>query len=150
MRTNLEINTAFASFGVDYASKDLKMNKVNDGFRPVSNFNSVEEPAMYVSRINCIIFNTDWLQNASYEDVLNVAFMMTRTAFQNECIKNPSRFKIDTKIIEGWKRDINSNLTDKEEAYFELSIVKDTIDYARYLMPKLADELEKDAREKGL
>lgn len=150
MRTKRELNADMAAFGVEYAKKELKMEKVNIGFRPVANFNSIEEPAMYNSTIHCIIFNLDWLDNANHEEILFMSFISAHNVFINECLRNPKKYKVNAETIRNWRRDFNSTITDKEDAYFELSTVKDGLEFANSLMRKLADELEGDARRRGL
>ena len=150
MRTKRELNADMAAFGVEYAKKELNLSEVNVGFRPVANFNSIEEPAMYNSTINCIIFNIDWLDSADHEDILYISFISTHDAFKYDCLKNPKKYKVNTETIRNWKRDFNSILTDKDDAYFELSTVKDGLDFAQTLMYKLVNELESDAKKQGL
>lgn len=146
MRTKRELNADMAAFGVEYAGNELRMEKVNIGFRPLSNFSSIEEPAVYSSTINCIIFNLDWLDGANREEILYMSFISTHNVFIDECLKNPKKYKIDAETIRNWKKDSNSTITDKEDAYLELSTVKDGLEFAQALMNKLVNELERDAR----
>ena len=146
MRTQKELSAHVAEFGVQYASDNLKMEKINIGYRDISYFKTIEHCAKLVPMINCIIFNLDWLESASPNDILKVAFFQTRAAFQLSAIKNPSKYKLDTKTLEAWREDLTSPLEHDEEAYYDLGTTKDAIKFTEELMNQLHVELESNAK----
>lgn len=146
MISKTDLNAHLAEFGVQYATENLRMEKVNVGFRDLSYFKKIEHLAEYVPMINCIIFNLDWLENADPEDILKVSFIQTRSAYHRNAIKNPSKYKLDSKTIKAWSEDLRSPLTHIDEAFYDLRTTKDTLKFTDDLINQLNYELENDKK----
>ena len=97
---------ALAREVVEYGSAELGLSDIIVMFKSEDVFahpgvEAVFEPNMYV-----ICFNVDWMEDASYEDVIRVALHETRHAYQKANIDFPEHFIgcEDNNTVDAWKK----------------------------------------------
>lgn len=87
---------------------------------------------------NKIELNSNYLEKADCEDLLNTILHESRHAFQNKCIDAPNSVTVKDNIIEVWKDNFDNYIRPDEdfEAYENQEIEKDANYFADSVMKK--------------
>lgn len=87
---------------------------------------------------NRIELNSNYLEKADCEDLLNTILHESRHAFQNKCIDTPNSVTVKDNIIEVWKDNFDNYIRPIEdfEAYENQEIEKDANYFADSVMKK--------------
>ena len=87
---------------------------------------------------NRIELNSNYLEKADCEDLLNTILHESRHAFQNKCIDTPNSVTVKDNIIEVWKDNFDNYIRPDEdfEAYENQEIEKDANYFADSVMKK--------------
>lgn len=124
-----------AQYGVAYASKELGIPLLEVNFVSSELLGKTTITAMFLPDQNRILFNLDWLLEATPEEVLLTAFHETRHAYQKNQIEAMTAGKNieSSEVIWKWKTDF--------EKYHRASDSR--TDDPEYL----GQEIETDARQ---
>lgn len=92
----------------------------------------------YDPSTNRIELNSNYLEKADCEDLLNTILHESRHAFQNKCIDTPNSVTVKDNIIEVWKDNFDNYIRPDEdfEAYENQEIEKDANYFADSVMKK--------------
>ena len=87
---------------------------------------------------NKIELNSNYLEKADCEDLLNTILHESRHAFQNKCIDTPNSVTVKDNIIDVWKDNFDNYIRPDEdfEAYENQEIEKDANYFADSVMKK--------------
>lgn len=87
---------------------------------------------------NRIELNSNYLEKADCEDLLNTILHESRHAFQNKCIDTPNSVTVKDNIIDVWKDNFDNYIRPDEdfEAYENQEIEKDANYFADSVMKK--------------
>ena len=87
---------------------------------------------------NRIELNSNYLEKADCEDLINTILHESRHAFQNKCIDTPNSVTVKDNIIEVWKDNFDNYIRPDEdfEAYENQEIEKDANYFADSVMKK--------------
>ena len=87
---------------------------------------------------NRIELNSNYLEKADCEDLLNTILHESRHAFQNKCIDTPNSVTVKDNIIEVWRDNFDNYIRPDEdfEAYENQEIEKDANYFADSVMKK--------------
>ena len=87
---------------------------------------------------NKIELNSNYLEKADCEDLLNTILHESRHAFQNKCIDSPDSVTVKDNIIDVWKDNFDNYIRPDEdfEAYENQEIEKDANYFADSVMKK--------------
>lgn len=95
---------------VKYASKILGLSEIEVIFREESFFENFEINAIFNDKYYVIIFNEDWVNQATKSEIILTAFHETRHAYQKANIEFPEYFigKESKDTINKWQKDFEN------------------------------------------
>ncbi len=102
---------------------------------------SPNELGGYNPKTNCIELNSNYLEKADCEDLLNTILHESRHAFQGKCIQSPESVTVKNNVIDVWKDNFQNYISPCHdfEAYENQEIEKDANYYADSVMKKGMD-----------
>lgn len=142
-----ELDLSFADKGLEgrceIATDFYKEVKQSMGIDAELSFvsKSPNELGGYNPKTNCIELNSNYLEKADCEDLLNTILHESRHAFQGKCIQSPDSMTVKNNVIDVWKDNFQNYISPCHdfEAYENQEIEKDANYYADSVMKKGMD-----------
>ena len=142
-----ELDLSFADKGLEgrceIATDFYKEVKQSMGIDAELSFvsKSPNELGGYNPKTNCIELNSNYLEKADCEDLLNTILHESRHAFQDKCIQSPDSVTVKNNVIDVWKDNFQNYISPCHdfEAYENQEIEKDANYYADSVMKKGMD-----------